>query len=78
MQLHVKTNAKHTFDETLWPGGDTLSKYSPRRLSQKWTISFMKMQNFGNEMAGHHFEEILRVRGEAGRMEDQGRFNILF
>jgi len=78
MQFRVKTNTKHTFAETLRPGGLTLSKYSPRRLSQKWTISIMKMQNFGNEMAGHNFEEILRVRGEAGRMEDQGRFNILF
>ena len=58
--------------------GGTPSQSSPRRLSQKWTISFMKMQNFGNEMTGHNFEEILRVRGEAGRMEDQGRFNILF
>ena len=38
----------------------------------------MKMLNSGNEMAGHNFEEILRVRGEAGRMEDQGRFITYF
>ena len=74
----MKTKATHTFDETLWPGGDTLSKYSPRRLSPKWKMSFMKMQKIDNEMTGHNFEEILRVRGEAGRMDDQGRFNILF
>ena len=32
MQFPVKTNAKNTFDETLWPGGDTLSKYSPQAI----------------------------------------------
>ena len=32
MQFHVKTNAKHTFDETLWPGGGHPLKVLPQAI----------------------------------------------
>ena len=58
-------------------GGHPL-KVLPQAIEPEVDNFHYENANFGNEMAGHHFEEILRVRGEAGRMEDQGRFNILF
>ena len=78
MQFHVKTNAKHKFDETLWPGGEHPLKVLPQAIEPEVDNFLYENAKFWYKMAGHHFEEILRVRGEAGRMEDQGRFNILF
>ena len=58
-------------------GGHPL-KVLPQAIEAEVDNFLYENANFGNEVAGHNFEEILRVRGEAGRMEDQGRFNILF